>query len=268
MICGNIDYAVRPVTYLVVGGGGGGANGGGGGGGVVPWQEFTPERFTSYPAIVGAAGVGGNINGGNSSFNGTVAYGGGGGGLAQYYDGNDGGSGGGSGQPRRGNGSVSAGRGVYPGSGYISAARQGYNGSLGRDNGEYPYRGGSGGGYGGGGGGHGDGTPGGEGYGIDSATQLAAPFSNYGGIVVTTVGSGGGWQGQDNGAGGTGAAGASTVATMFGCAGGGISGAAKPGVVALYYSGPQLFNGGNYITFVPSANRTYHVFTSSGTLTT
>jgi hypothetical protein len=87
-------------------------------------------------------------------------------------------------------------------------------------------------------------------------------------VVVTAVGSGAGWVGQDYGAGGTGGAGSGGAATMFGGAGNGVYPTSKPGVVALYYSGKQLYTGGNYITYVSSVDRTYHVFTSSGTLTT
>jgi len=112
------------VQFVVVGGGGGGGviGGGGGGGGVranwdnknitTTWpyiQQGEPRMFLApgtYPVIVGIGGNSGQqytpaTNGGDSSFNGIVAFGGGGGGShitgtdRKNYRGKDGGSGGG-----------------------------------------------------------------------------------------------------------------------------------------------------------------------------
>lgn len=98
------------VEYLIVGGGGaGGIFGGGGGGGFL--TGTTGVSAGSHAVIVGAGGphpltdtttLPSSGNGGNSSFNGIIAYGGGGGGNSDtngqiYVNGANGGSGGGGG---------------------------------------------------------------------------------------------------------------------------------------------------------------------------
>lgn len=91
------------IDYLVVGGGGAGSQGtadvsqggGGGAGGFI--EDTTSVTVQAYSVVVGAGGVGSNgagTDGGNSSFDGTVAEGGGAGGNDNGA-GNDGGSGGG-----------------------------------------------------------------------------------------------------------------------------------------------------------------------------
>ena len=94
---------------------------------------------TTYTITVGAGGAGGspeNVPGENSAITGTgltsiTSYGGGhGGGNSEGYGGRKGGNGG-SGGGAYWNGTPIAGVGVYPGSSYISAPRQGYDGSAG-----------------------------------------------------------------------------------------------------------------------------------------
>lgn len=96
----SAQAATSGYEVLIVGGGGGGGNGiyyaanggGGGGGGVI--QGTMQLTSTSFPVTVGAA-VGGNTQGNNSSFNGTVAFGGGRGGSSAVAGPAVGGSGGG-----------------------------------------------------------------------------------------------------------------------------------------------------------------------------
>ena len=127
--------------YFIVGGGGGAA---GGGGGVIQGSTLIVTGVV-YDAVVGAGSTNyGPGRGGdsyvrsrldNSYLGGIFAYGGGNGGYSTYpptyvpgqTEGSDGGSGGGSGS----NGGLfgtSGGRGVYPGSTFVNAARQGYDG--------------------------------------------------------------------------------------------------------------------------------------------
>ena len=83
----------------------------------------------------------------------------------------------------------------------------------------------------------------------------------------TTVGSGGGFTGHYNGNGGTGGGGVSygSNAAMYGC-GGYNYGIGRAGVVVIRYTGNNIGIGGNNITYVAASDRTYHVFTSAGTL--
>ena len=87
----NAD-AITSFEYLIVGGGGGGGAhvGGGGGGGGVLQGSSTMAGLGAVPISVGAGGTGAWVttswqtygsNGGNSSLNGIVAYGGGVGGI-------------------------------------------------------------------------------------------------------------------------------------------------------------------------------------------
>ena len=142
----TIDY------LLVAGGGGGGGNrgGGGGGGGYVTGYNVVVRYGGTIDVTVGAGGsLGGeNANGGNggnstisASFISTVtAYGGGGGannysaGVGNSINGNNGGSGGGGGMTNAGSGFGIGGKGVYPGSTYVNAARQGFDGGVGSIN--------------------------------------------------------------------------------------------------------------------------------------
>jgi len=145
------NYVPPPLSidYLIVAGGGGGGRGdiGGGGAGAggylttIGSSRFTPTLGTQYTITIGAGG-GYNVNGTNSSAFGLTSYGGGKGGNG--LTGANGGSGG------------AGAKGVYPGSTYIDAPRQGYDG-------------GSAGGYGSGGGagGAGSGLTGGPGVSND-----------------------------------------------------------------------------------------------------
>jgi hypothetical protein len=139
------------VEYLVVAGGGGGAGryqtGGGGGGGLLTATGYSVVSGSPITVTVGAGGAGGpqggdGSTGQNSVFGTITAYGGGYGGNATT--GGNGGSGGGT-APYS---SPTAGKGVYPGSTYISAARQGFDGSTGYNSSGIA-RGGAGGGAGG-----------------------------------------------------------------------------------------------------------------------
>jgi hypothetical protein len=141
------------IDYLLVGGGGGGGGnrgGGGGGGGYVTGYNITVPYGGTINTTVGDAGSAGTENsnggnGGNSSISGSfistaTAYGGGGGannftaGPGNSINGNNGGSGGGGGMTNASTGPGIGGKGVYSGSAYISAARQGFDGGLGSIN--------------------------------------------------------------------------------------------------------------------------------------
>jgi len=153
-----VSNAPTTVEYLVVAGGGagfiddgnGGLGGGGGAGGLIH-SNTAITTGTSYTITVGSGG-GYRANGANSEFAGAIAFGGGKGGSSPSHAAAGGGSGGGS-----GNG-YAYGRGVYPGSPFISATRQGYDGAQGATP---QYSGGGGGGAGGDGRGNGGG-PGGN----------------------------------------------------------------------------------------------------------
>jgi hypothetical protein len=136
---------VIPISYFTIAGGGSGGTGYyGGGGGAGGYVESTTNMLlgVTYTITVGTGGVGTTTqtnrggNGGNSSISGSgfttiTAIGGGGGGSrnADTANGNaigaNGGSGGGSAYPPTSVG----GRGVYPGSAYLSQTRQGYDGA-------------------------------------------------------------------------------------------------------------------------------------------
>ena len=141
------------IDYLLVGGGGGGGGnrgGGGGAGGYVTGYNITVPYGGTINTTVGDAGSAGTENsnggnGGNSSISGSfistaTAYGGGGGannftaGPGNSINGNNGGSGGGGGMTNASTGPGIGGKGVYSGSAYISAARQGFDGGLGSIN--------------------------------------------------------------------------------------------------------------------------------------
>jgi alpha-tubulin suppressor-like RCC1 family protein len=230
------------LEYLVVGGGGGGGGnrgGGGGGGGYVEGTGYVVDLGDTITVTVGAAGSAGGENsqggdGGNSSISSTwggtiTAYGGGGGGnnFTGTINGRNGGSGGGGGMTNASSGGGTGGVGVYSGSTYINASRQGYDGGIGSTN---DSNGGGGGGafaagaaattsvagsggrgrqwrdsvtYAGGGGGGADGSgtggtggAGGGGTGVTGSTAATAGGTNTGG------GGGGGGAGSTSGAAG------------------------------------------------------------------
>ena len=162
----NLSLKPTAIDYIIVagaGGGGGNLGGGGGGGGVLTSTSYSIVPEQAYTITVGAGGTGGTgntIHAGNGNFSsfslgapstsGIYSYGGGGGGnyaSTVSANGYSGGSGGGG--PGTGTSTVRiAGSGVYPGSSYINAARQGYNGGAGFNLDSH----GTGGGGGGGGG--------------------------------------------------------------------------------------------------------------------
>ena len=153
----SIDVlSVVQLDYLVIGGGGGGGYyGGGGGAGGYVYATNQVFDLGTYTITVGAGQTSQNnvdvtnIRGGNSSisksgFTTVTAVGGGNGQntsatSAGVYQAGNGGSGGGG-----GTGANAAGKGIYPGSSYISATRQGYDGGTFPGGGNY-YSGGGGG---------------------------------------------------------------------------------------------------------------------------
>jgi hypothetical protein len=144
----------RTIEYIVVAGGGGGGDGeaGGGAGGYLTASGVTAALSTNYAVTVGGGGTTGT-NGANSSIIGgsiSVTSIGGGGGGAIASNGQNGGSGGGGGTNQTG-GNGTGGKGVYPGSTYLSQARQGYDGgdAGGKFSGYYAGPGGGAGGVGG-----------------------------------------------------------------------------------------------------------------------
>lgn len=212
----NVDMTV---DYLVVGGGGGAGAGGGGAGGLRSTVTATggggtletPLSLTAgvtYPAVVGAGGIGGlaygfnpNSNGTNgtySAFNTIYSLGGGGGGSAGGGTGNplQGGSGGGA--------SYSSGK-AYSG---LGTANQGFNGGEDTED-NPPYVGPGGGGAGQVGQNPPNGsTAGAGGYGVQ-ITALATPTSTGANSGYYAGGGGGyGYGGGTAGAGGLGGGGA------------------------------------------------------------
>jgi hypothetical protein len=242
--------APSSVEALVVAGGGGGGYGGasGGGGGAGGFREFVGGSAiavagsTNYAISIGAGGVGGTStvarsDGLPSTFGSVTAIGGGGGGgVASVVNspGSNGGSGGG-GQGNSGN-SGAGGKGVYPGSTYLDATRQGYDGGAGATT----FHGGGGGGAGGAGA-AGSSAAGAGGVGAQSSITGIATF--YAGGGGGGSGSGGGTAG--NGGGGAGGAGdpsngsagtANTGGGGGGARGGtGVGGAGGSGVVIIAY---------------------------------
>jgi hypothetical protein len=136
------------IEYIMVaGGGGGGRAGGGGGAGGFLTGNITLSSSNTYVITVGSGGgsstptVANGISGGNTSAFGILAYGGGAGG-GSGAPGFNGGSGGGGGHssstPQPG------GKGVYPGSPFISSDRQGYDGGASKSTPSYANGGGGG----------------------------------------------------------------------------------------------------------------------------
>lgn len=144
---------IYQIEYLVVGGGGGGGQDYGGGGGAGGFLEGNTQIAVgqTYPVIVGKGGTREyqyivNKNGGNSSFNNVIAYGGGKGGGHNAYSynmdtvgGADGGSGGGpyrtyTNSEAKGRGIFSQGHDSAPGSVNYGGAGGGAGGPGGTDN--------------------------------------------------------------------------------------------------------------------------------------
>jgi len=173
----NGVLAPSTVDYLVVAGGGGGGgyyySGGGGAGGLLQATGFSISAGVTYTITIGGGGSNGapsanGVSGSNSVFSSITCYGGGGGGGGNWSAPNGGSGGGGLADLVN-----AGGKGVYPGSTYISATRQGYDGGSSSSGGA---GGGSGGGGGAGGvGGAGSGVNGGNG-GIGSLQTMTVSF--------------------------------------------------------------------------------------------
>lgn len=227
------------VEAFLVAGGGGGANGGGGAGGVLTFSSVAVSAGATQ-VTVGARGADSNTNGGDSSFRTLTAVGGGRG--TSGGAGAAGGSGGGGRSGGNGGGAGTAGQGNNGGCGDSSGgafrcAGGGGWGSAGLQTGCTGY-------------GRGDG---GSGYALSNVSDFAS-LSAFSGM--STVGSGGGGQGDGmyggtNGIGGTGAGSgryitqdSSQNATMYGCGGGGTGsvtgsfGLGFDGIVVIRYPKP------------------------------
>ena len=255
-------------VLIVAGGGHSGGESGGGGGGLIEWVSIVPVAATNYSIVVGAGSTT-TARGGDSSGFGKTALGGGYG-AAWLGSGSPGGSGGGGGQRYRGGGNP-GGSGFDTGitisgitfSSVTHVARQGSSGGSGFSNGS-SYAGSQGGGYT---------TRGANGYELagvgvydngyqtDVYLRQVPPFNSFNSEVVTRLSAGGGY----------GTAYSGNSATPLGAAkwyGGGnnaFGGGAKQGVLVIRYSGTIVGIGGNHITYNANNDKTYHVFTSSGT---
>lgn len=129
----KVSNVTPTVEYLILAGGGSGGNnpqypaslaGAGGGAGGLLYGNTAITSGTTYNLVVGAGGSSypGATNGSNSTGLGLTTYGGGKGQQTQGNAASNGGSGGGAAE------TLNYGRGVYPGSPYLSEARQGYDG--------------------------------------------------------------------------------------------------------------------------------------------
>ena len=212
------------LEYLILSGGGGGGSGGGGAGGHLPLSAVA-VGVGVFPVVVGAGGVGGDNNGGASSFNGGASIGGGAGG---HGTGAGGGSGGG-GQK-------------WSGAGGSGTGGQGFAGGTGADNSTNSYAGAGGGASVVGGNGR-KSSPYGGGHGGDGIAWLDGVVrggggGGYGSYSSGTPGEGGAGGG---GAGGKAGAGQPGVANTGG-GGGGSSTTGKDGgsgVVIIRYLIPE-----------------------------
>ena len=260
----TITVAVS-VTYLAVAGGGGGGtgdggsigSGGGGGGGGLLTSSISMNPGTQYTITIGGGGGGGSqgVSGSDSTISGTglstvTAIGGGGGGGNPSWAALSGGSGGGGGK------SMAAGKGVYPGSTYISASRQGYDGGGGST-----YGGGGGGAGGVGNSGATDSSPGGVGV-----------ASSISGSSVYYAGGGGGGFAGTNALGGGGTGGSNGTVNTGGGGGQGAGYGARSGgsgIIILRYSDSSAAatsTTGSPTVTVAGGYRVYK-FTASGSIT-
>ena len=258
-----------PVNYLVIagGGGGGGARSGtyeaaGGGAGGYLSGNLTLVGGTTYPIVVGAGGGGGNQSGGTAGANTTafslLAYGGG------FGSGQTSGGPGGSGGGAYGDLGGTAGKGVYPGSTFVNADRQGYDGGQGGGAGGVP---GGGGGAGGVGGNAANSGIGGIGLqwlnGLFYAGGGGGTYGNAfhgggpgGGIAPTGTGRAG-----NVNTGGGGGAGYSVGSTLGGAGGSGVVIIRFPNT----YANAVITTGSP--TFTDNAGFKYYIFTASGNIT-
>jgi hypothetical protein len=216
------DYTIE---YLIVAGGGGSgeavvlysASGGGGAGGVVS-GNFSNLDLGTYPITIGNGGAI-NSNGGNSTFNSLIAYGGGRGSSNYYPTGHNGGCGGGGHAGRYG--------GAFPG----GSGSQGFDGGNGA---VLTYASSGGGGGMGAPGGNGDWTAANGGNGIISSITGSSVYYGGGGAGsregTSTFGTGGlgggGGASNKNGTPNTGGGGAggftTNISTQGGTGGSGI----------------------------------------------
>ena len=268
------------IEYLVVAGGGGGAGvdgGGGGAGGLLSNTiSFTPGSVITV--TVGAGGVGtyylGTASRGENSnisgFFGTVTTIGGGGGKWSSSPAADGGSGGG------GFDGSAGGKGVYPGSTFLSQPRQGYDGGNSTPGGLPTTSGGGGGGAGGIGGNGSSATGGNGGIGLDW-NSLGTYYSGGGGgggnDTQGTGGLGGGGNSIKDGVGGvggtnTGGGGGSVSGTSFATPLAGGNGGS--GIVILRWptsDNNATANTGSNVLYTNTGGYHTYRFYSSGTLT-
>lgn len=263
------------VSYLMVAGGAGGgfnsAGGGGAGGYITSDAVFT--KSVTYNVTVGGGGTAGTSsalpgNGSNTVISGTgfatlTAIGGGGGSAAAPSPGQipqPGGSGGG------GGGNQAGAKGVYPGSTYIDAFRQGYDGGVGfSDNTTYAVGGG-----GGGGGGAGvtaangsAGSAGGVGIYSSISGENTAYCGGGGGGGDTRGSRAGGAGGTGGGGAGSGSASAATAGTVN-TGGGGGAGPFGGGSGAAGGSGIVILSWPTTTANVASATGTYNYSESGG----
>ncbi|MDC3266296.1 IPT/TIG domain-containing protein [bacterium] len=241
----NVTSGSGDIEYLVVAGGGGGGyagwgGGGGGAGGLL--QGNATVATAAYAVTIGAGGSGGasqygslGAGGANSSIIGTgvsiTSVGGGQGSsaLSSSGYGSPGGNGGSGGGAAQRNAPVAGGKGIYPGSSYIDATRQGYDG------------GGVTGGSDSGGGGGGAGGAGASTSGSAGAGGVGLQSSISGSAVFYAGGGGGGNQssGALGGTGGGGNAGQNGTANRGGGGGGNNQSATRgtggSGIVIIRY---------------------------------
>lgn len=212
---GNWPTVIVPtssIEYLVVSGGGSGAGygtqvgGGGGGAGGLLTGNSSVSSSTTYTITIGSGGAGVATNlsgnyGSNSSISGTglsISTIGGGRGTFWLADGQgNGGSGGGTTGASYAGQAMVPGKGIYPGSTYLSQTRQGYDGVLGTGElGSTPCTGGGGGGATS----AGSGSTGGTGY-TSSISGTSTTYASGGngsaggvssGVYSSTPGAGGG----------------------------------------------------------------------------
>lgn len=269
------------VDYLLVAGGGAGSGAAGGGaGGLLAATGYAITNGT-YAVTIGAGGATTAASGSNSVFGAITAWGGGGGTYGVANGGGTGNGGSGGGLSYFG---TAGGVGVYPGSTYISAARQGYDGGSGFNASGGTYAGGGGGGAGGIGGTTGVLASGGNGGAgtsttlISTSTAVSLGVGQVVGSSVYFAGGGAGAGASNSGIGGSGGgASASTTIANSGVAftgGGGAGGNSGgpglggSGVAIIRYpstyasassttGNPKYSNASGYITYV---------FTASGSL--
>ena len=248
LIYGRLPPATIEV-FVVGGGGNSNGAGGGGGGGVRPIFSITTNMIGSPPPSEVCSVVVGGVNQTSSfTFKGTAytATGGSGGGDNGGSQGSPNGYGGGAVAYRSQFGITNGGG----GGGWSGGGGGGFVSSFNWDGGyvgrtcDWAGRGA-------------------QGYPVE-ANMAAVTGSSY-------VGSGGGGRSSggncpNSATGGTGAAsGGGGSASMYGCGGGGGGGAGRQGIVVVRYTGQQAAPGG-VVSYRSQDNKTYHVFTSGGTL--